>query len=260
MTTTMKKKLLSALVAFTCSFSVTQANAEDLMQVYEIALANDPVVLKAKATRDAQDYNTDIAMAALLPQIGATMGYEKTDGDLRDPDVFSRGIRLDQDLFNLRSWKSLNIAEKQALQADASYQLAQQNLIVRVSNAYFNVLARQDDLEFVRAEKRALERQLEQTKQRHAVGLTAITDVHEAQAQYDNAVAREIVAINENTGDFLPFQELMHRRRKYKIEKAVTEYPITVNFFDLLYCNGKDCTNLKYIERRRKLENIIEEK
>jgi len=197
MTTTMKKKLLSALVAFTCSFSVTQANAEDLMQVYEIALANDPVVLKAKATRDAQDYNTDIAMARLLPQIGATMGYEKTDGDLGDSDVFSRGIRLDQDLFNLGSWKSLNIAEKQALQADASYQLAQQNLIVRVSNAYFNVLARQDDLEFVRAEKRAIERQLEQTKQRHAVGLTAITDVHEAQAQYDNAVAREIVAIND---------------------------------------------------------------
>ena len=78
------------------------------------------------------------------------------------------------------------------------------------------------------------------------------------QAQ-DAIMEAEIVAINENTGDFLPFQELMHRRRKYKIEKAVTEYPITVNFFDLLYCNGKDCTNLKYIERRRKLENIIEE-
>ena len=78
--------------------------------------------------------------------------------------------------------------------------------------------------------------------------------------QAENAIIEaEIVAINENTGDFLPFQELMHRRRKYKIEKAVTEYPITVNFFDILYCNGKDCTNLNYIERRRKLENIVNE-
>ena len=78
--------------------------------------------------------------------------------------------------------------------------------------------------------------------------------------QAENAILEaEIVAINEKTGDFLPFQELMHRRRKYKIEKAVTEYPITVNFFDVLYCNGNDCTSLSYNERRKKLENIIKE-
>ena len=78
--------------------------------------------------------------------------------------------------------------------------------------------------------------------------------------QAENVILEaEIVAINESTGDFLPFQELMHRRRKYKIEKAVTEYPITVNFFDILYCNGKDCTELSYNERRSKLENIVKE-
>ena len=78
--------------------------------------------------------------------------------------------------------------------------------------------------------------------------------------QAENAILEaEIVAINEKTGDFLPFQELMHRRRKYKIEKAVTEYPITVNFFDVLYCNGKNCTELNYSERRKKLENIVKE-
>jgi DNA ligase-1 len=78
--------------------------------------------------------------------------------------------------------------------------------------------------------------------------------------QAENAILEaEIVAINEDTGDFLPFQELMHRRRKYKIEKAVKEYPITVNFFDVLYCNGKNCTELSYRERRKKLENIVKE-
>ena len=69
----------------------------------------------------------------------------------------------------------------------------------------------------------------------------------------------EIVAINENTGEFLPFQELMHRRRKYKLKKAVLQYPITVNFFDVLYFDGKNCLNLKYSERRKILENSVKE-
>ena len=69
----------------------------------------------------------------------------------------------------------------------------------------------------------------------------------------------EIVPINENTGDFLPFQELMHRRRKYKLDEAVLQYPITVNFFDVLYFDKKDCLNLEYSERRKILEQIIHE-
>ena len=69
----------------------------------------------------------------------------------------------------------------------------------------------------------------------------------------------EAVAINESTGEFLPFQELMHRRRKYKIEKAVLQYPITVNFFDVLFLNGKSCIELKYEERRNLLEKIVKE-
>ena len=76
----------------------------------------------------------------------------------------------------------------------------------------------------------------------------------------ENAILEaEAVAINENSGEFLPFQELMHRRRKYKIEKAVTQYPITVNFFDILYCNGKSCLEMSYKDRRKKLEKIVSE-
>ena len=69
----------------------------------------------------------------------------------------------------------------------------------------------------------------------------------------------EIVPINENTGEFLPFQELMHRRRKHKLDEAVLQYPITVNFFDVLYYDKKDCLNLEYAERRKILEQIIHE-
>ena len=69
----------------------------------------------------------------------------------------------------------------------------------------------------------------------------------------------EIVPVNENTGEFLPFQELMHRRRKYKLEKAISQYPITVNFFDVLCFDKKDCLNLEYSERRKILEKLVNE-
>lgn len=69
----------------------------------------------------------------------------------------------------------------------------------------------------------------------------------------------EIVPINENTGEFLPFQELMHRRRKHKLEKAVLQYPITVNFFDVLYFDDRSCLNLEYTKRREILEKIVKE-
>ncbi|WP_420887310.1 ATP-dependent DNA ligase [Candidatus Nitrosotenuis uzonensis] len=67
----------------------------------------------------------------------------------------------------------------------------------------------------------------------------------------------EIVAINENTGEFLPFQELMHRRRKYDIAKIVGQYPITVNLFDVMYLNGKSLLDTTYDERRKKLEETV---
>ncbi|KAF7777074.1 outer membrane channel protein [Pseudoalteromonas marina] len=201
----MKKNILAALVSLSCALGTTAANAEDLLQVFEIATANDPTVLKAKAQADAQSYQADTAMAALLPQIGLTMGYTKSDSTSfesvdekveSDSDQFTRGLSLSQTLFDLGAWNSLDIADKQALQANAQYDSAKQNLIVRVAEGYFNVLSAIDNLEFIKTEKRAIERQLEQTKQRYAVGLTAITDVHEAQAQFDNSVAQEIIANN----------------------------------------------------------------
>jgi len=78
-------------------------------------------------------------------------------------------------------------------------------------------------------------------------------DIHEG------VFEAEIVPINENTGEFLPFQELMHRRRKYNLVKAVSQYPITVNFFDVLYFDKKDCLNLAYSERRKILERVVNE-
>ncbi len=76
----------------------------------------------------------------------------------------------------------------------------------------------------------------------------------------DNVILEaEVVAMNSNSGDFLPFQELMHRRRKYEIDDAVAKYPITVNFFDVLFSDGKNCMDNKYDERRKLLEKIIKQ-
>ena len=75
----------------------------------------------------------------------------------------------------------------------------------------------------------------------------------------DVILEAEVVAMNSNSGDFLPFQELMHRRRKYEIDDAVAKYPITVNFFDILFSDGKNCMQMRYTDRRKLLEKIIKE-
>lgn len=188
----MKKTLLSMLVGLSMA---SNAMAEDLYQVYQQALQNDPTTLKSQASRDSAYAGISLSRANLLPSLSLRVAADSLSGD-RDGDSNSAVLTLRQSVFDWSDWKSYDRAEMVATQADASYGLAKQNLIVRTVNAYFDVLQANDDLEFSQAEKRAIERQLEQTKQRFEVGLTAITDVHEAQAQFDNAVASEISAQN----------------------------------------------------------------
>src|SRR5574338_242652 len=76
---------------------------------------------------------------------------------------------------------------------------------------------------------------------------------------HETILEAEAVAINDDTGEFLAFQELMHRRRKYNIAKAVSQYPITINFFDVMFIDGKSCLDLPYKERRKILEKIVKE-
>jgi len=178
-----------------------QASAENLQNVYQLALKKDPQVLKSAAQRDAAKAGIDISKAQFLPSIGFKSEMGKTRKDVGNGmsatgTGYTNTLNLNQTVFNWGDWERLSNAEKTALQGQTYYNAALQAVIVRVSQAYFSVLSANDDLTFVVAEKRAVERQLEQTKQRFAVGLTAITDVHEAQAQYDSVVAREIAATN----------------------------------------------------------------
>jgi len=204
----MKKTILSTLILSSLTVFSVSAFAENLATVYQLATQKDPQLLRAEAIRNAARERIDISKARLLPQVNLTAGYSKSFSE--SPEFVEEGIiivdsertgwsaeaSLSQSIFDWTNWKNLNTAEKLALQSQAILDAEMQGLIVRVSQAYFNVLKAVDDLGFAEAEKKAIERQLEQTKQRFAVGLTAITDVHEAQAQYDSAVAREIAAQN----------------------------------------------------------------
>ncbi len=199
----MKKTMTSLIVGLVCAASSTMTFAEDLLSVYQQAKANDPVVLKAQAQFNASQEGIEQARASLLPQIsayGSYSDYEKDyddnlGGDYQFEDL-EFGANLSMQLYHHDTWLHLDNAKKTAHQSDIFYQAAKQDLIIRVTQAYFDVLSAKDDLEFANAEKAAIERQLEQTKQRYSVGLTAVTAVHEAQAQYDNAVTEVIRAEN----------------------------------------------------------------
>lgn len=205
----MNKTLLSTLLASTLGLLSWQTfAADDLQDIYQLATQKDPIVLRSAASRDRAAASIDVSRAALLPNVTGSAGYGRRDIDgfgFDGPNTLSAGVTLNQSLFNWGDWGRLDRAEKVALQFQTAYDSEVQNLIVRVSSAYFQVLGAADDLGFAEAEKRSIERQLEQTKQRFAVGLTAITDVHEAQAQFDSAVAREIIAQYEleNAREFL---------------------------------------------------------
>ncbi|MGF1738759.1 outer membrane channel protein TolC [Photobacterium satsumensis] len=201
------KKLLPLIVSFALGGLSHTALADDLAEIYQQAKQNDPQLLRAAADKDTAFEAINSTRSALLPQINLTAGYNvsRMDGDA---DGFNGGLSLDQSIYNRASWVNLDISEKVARQSDAFYATSQQGLILRVSDAYFAVLRAMDDLEFVRAEKAAVGRQLEQTKQRFEVGLSAITDVHDAQAQYDSVLADEILAENALTNSYEGLREI----------------------------------------------------
>ncbi|MGS0681892.1 outer membrane channel protein TolC [Shewanella sp. 125m-7] len=205
----MKFKIRSLCAALTLAATAQAAHADDLLQIYQQALTSDPIVLQAQAQRDALYEQIEENRAPLLPTVSANVGYDKAWNDpSADSSGIVGGITLNQVIYDHSAWVGLSLAEKAASQADSAYASSLQSLIIRVTNAYFDVLTAMDDYEFQGAEKRAIGRQLEQTKQRFAVGLTAITDVHEAQAQYDLANAQEILSQNTLANSYEALREI----------------------------------------------------
>ncbi len=204
------KKLLPIFISAAIGGLSTNVFADTLTEIYNQAKENDPTLLNAAAKRDAAFEAITSTRAVLLPQIQLTAGYDinQSNIDGRDSNQTTAGIGFTQELYNRASWVNLDTAEKRARSLDASYAAAQQDLILRVTSAYFGVLSAKDNLTFVQAEKAAVGRQLEQTKQRFEVGLSAITDVHEAQAEYDTVLAEEVAAQNTLVNSYEDLREI----------------------------------------------------
>ncbi len=211
----MKKLTLPYSLAAIISAGGRPAPADTLQEIYLLALANDHQLKADEAAYRAGLEQKTILRAGLLPQINATAEYRDstsdetssrittfTDEDTGEDVIFpvntqgetdtertQYGVTLTQPLFDLPAWFTYKQGIVLGEQAEAQFGADQQSLIIRVSEAYFNVLRAVDNLETSIAEEKALGHQLEQTKQRFEVGLTAITDVHEAQASFDDATA-----------------------------------------------------------------------
>jgi outer membrane protein len=199
--------LLSAVLASSA------AQAADLLEVYQRAVQNDPLIREAEANRLASRESKPRALGALLPQIEASgvIGQSDQEGSQTflsrggldpnappivnttdqetDADFTQYRLQLTQTVFRWDQWKALQQANSQVAQAEADYAAAQQDLMLRSAQRYFDVLAAEDTLQSVTTARDAISRQLEQANKRFEVGLIAITDVQEAKAAFDNANA-----------------------------------------------------------------------
>jgi len=191
--------------------SVQSARATSLLEVYQQALQSDPLIHEAEARRLASLEAVPQARGFLLPQLGAggswTTGSREGSQANQDQggssdqessfETFGWGAELRQSIFRWDQMVGLRQAGKVVAKAEIDFEAAQQDLIVRVVVRYFEVLAAEDRLTSIHADRLAIARQLEQATQRFEVGLIAITDVQESQAAYDQSVAAEIQAKRE---------------------------------------------------------------
>ncbi len=177
--------------------------AADLLQTYREARANDPVYASARAARDAGREALPQGLALLRPTVAASAYTQTNNIDIdfrgagsskREGNTNGYSVSLSQPLFNWQNFTLYKEAEFKVAQAEAVFGQVAQDLVVRVAQAYFDVLASQDTLAFIQAQKTAISEQLAQAKRNFEVGTATITDTHEAQARFDLSASQEIAA------------------------------------------------------------------
>ncbi|MGH8114513.1 MAG: TolC family outer membrane protein [Rhodanobacteraceae bacterium] len=207
-----------AIVAALGLASAATAHAENLMDAYRQALQSDPVLKQAEAQQRIGQAGAAISRAPLLPQLNGSVSYNGNHGTQRDAQVVDMGngpvflppttgssgglrsrtdsIGLNQVLFDLGDFEQWRASKANARSTESQYVAAQQDLMLRVAQAYFTVLTDEDQLKFARTNEASLKKQLDQAQAKYDVGFAAITDVADAKAQYDTAVADVITAKN----------------------------------------------------------------
>jgi len=185
---------------------LTPLKAQNLSEIFELALQNDPNLKKAEAEQSASKESRQQSLARFFPVISATASTSRVSQSNAKTNVIAVpqqeywnnmiSINLTQPIFHWDHWVQLSQSDNQIAQAEAAYHSEMQNLMLKTTETYFNVLSAEDNLQFAKTEKQSIARQLEQAKMRFEVGIIPITDVNEAQAGYDQANANEIEAAN----------------------------------------------------------------
>lgn len=193
----MRKSIIATFIA--TAFLSLNAGASDLLQVYKEALANDAQYSAARAAKLAGAERSVQGRSALLPRVGLSGGVSKTHSEF-DPDVGntiksnstgnSVTLSLSQPLFNLGTWESYEQSKLSVVISEIQFAQAQQDLMLRVSQAYFDVLAAENTLQTLQAQKVATAEQLASAKRNFEVGTQTITDTHEAQSAFDLVTAQ----------------------------------------------------------------------
>lgn len=194
-------------LALCLALAAPAAPANELIRVYDLAVQNDPTLAAAAHQRDAGLEAKPQARAAFLPQISASYGRNKETSEGtesfaglpetsfdRDGDADATTLTLNQTVFSWEAIQALRQSSDQVALAETGYRAAEQGLVLRLAEAYFGVLSAADNLRSADAENKAVERQLEQAKKRFEVGLSAITEVQEAQARFDLTTASLLAA------------------------------------------------------------------
>lgn len=205
----MKKPFKPLCVSLLMMLVSQPALSLDFLQAFEMAESSDPDIQAAKFEYQSTLDTKPQARAALLPNVSLDVFANQVKQDTTSATPFSvtsfttgdydstgYNLSLIQSIYKHDLYLTLEQADLGIASAAAAYEAAQQALILRVAEVYYSVLAAKDNLAFARAEKTAIGEQLEQTRRRFDVGLIAITDVKESQAQYDLSVAQEIQAEN----------------------------------------------------------------
>jgi outer membrane protein len=199
----MRKPLIAVLIA--SAFFSIQAQAVDLLQVYQQAVANDSQYASARASLAAGQERVPQGRAGLLPTValqgsntrdGREYRYEAAPTQKYHYTTNTAELTLSQPLFRWANWQQYEQSKLALATSEAQFAQAQQDLVLRVAQAYFDVLAAQDALVFTQAQKTATTEQLASAKRNFEVGTQTITDTNEAQAAYDLVVAQEFAAIN----------------------------------------------------------------
>ncbi|MBI3898167.1 MAG: TolC family outer membrane protein [Gammaproteobacteria bacterium] len=205
----------SCFVVFTPAWS---AGAPGLPEIYALALQKAPEMRAAAAAFAATDAARSQSLRALLPSLSASAESAKNRQDVLETGVGNTGefrfdsntytLTLRQPVFRRDLFTHIDQTTAQITQAQAEYRAVQQAFIVRVAERYFEVLAAQDNLEFARADRTAVARQLEQIRVRHSIGVGALTDLREVEASHDLAITQEIDAESRLTSAEEALREL----------------------------------------------------